>query len=68
MTLFASATFKIGMPQTRDAGLVLCRIDDVVGADHPGMAKTDLMVNGPGKSRMMEWMDKLLSPIAGRSA
>ncbi len=37
-------------------------------AAHPGMAKTDLMANGPGTSGVLGWIDKLLSPIAGHSA
>ena len=37
-------------------------------AAHPGMAKTDLMVNGPGTSGILGWIDMLLSPIAGHSA
>ena len=37
-------------------------------AAHPGMAKTDLMANGPGTGGFLGWMDKLLSPIAGHGA
>ncbi|MGF7000802.1 oxidoreductase [Paraburkholderia sp. GAS32] len=37
-------------------------------AAHPGMARTDLMVNGPGTSGVWGWVGMLLNPIAAPAA
>lgn len=37
-------------------------------AAHPGSAKTNLIVNGPGTTGLLGWLDKLLGPFLSHSA